>query len=207
VATCRAIIRQAMQITGVLGRREPDTDEADSGLAALQSLYDEWIGEGRFGRLINKLVDESPYEAQENERVAYSGSGSLSVTMPATITTGPSPSYPEYGSETVAATTPRTPRDCSVIVVVGLDDDENEQAFLYEANRGAWVDLKALALGDYAPLSSRGQYGLASCLAKKIASYDGQGVPAQAEAAALRFMGALSDRFGSQREVQQASYY
>jgi hypothetical protein len=57
-ASCLDIITYAMRQARVIGPgKEPKDAEAEEGLAALQSFYDELLSGGMFGRLEDTLSD------------------------------------------------------------------------------------------------------------------------------------------------------
>jgi hypothetical protein len=58
MATCLDIVTYAMRLSRILPMGdEPNSDEGAAGLAALQSLYDQWRTSGMFGELEDVYLD------------------------------------------------------------------------------------------------------------------------------------------------------
>lgn len=153
MATCLEIITYALRMSKVIGiGKDPKAAEAQEGMVALQSLYDQWRAGGMFGTLTDKFLTESG-TAKEGYR--YLLDTGVTLTEPTTIVPN---SGADYGRETGEE---RQPRDLALYESVTQADVQT--ARLYD--RKEWVDLLDLELNDIAPLSGRNAYGLAACLA------------------------------------------
>ena len=183
MTTCRDIVTRALQMSGVvrLGR-DPKATEAEAGMISLQSLYDEWVNGGMFGRLTDVFTDVD-YTAAEGDRVTVDGA---IVTLPDTVDDG----------------TTRAPYKFSCVVLI-----ENGEATNYVYYNGAWRTVSGLTLNDDAPLATISVDGLAGALASRICSTFGGDVSVGSQRAALQFMAALSLKIGSTQPVATAVYY
>ena len=146
MATCRSVVTNALKLARVISSGEtPSSDEADDGMACLQSLYDQWFHNGMFGELEDVYLDSDDV-AEEGKR----------YYIPAGITlSAPTSEYVDSFGDT------RQPRDLSAYE--SLTSTGTRTVKIYD--RTAWVSLLDLALADEAPLSGRGEMGLAACLA------------------------------------------
>jgi hypothetical protein len=122
----------------------PEADEANDGLTCLQSLYDQWFHNAMFGALEDVYLDADDV-AEEGKR----------YYIPAGFTLTPATSDYLDSCGNV-----RQPRDLSVYESF---DGATRTVRLYD--RTQWVDLLGLTLNSTAPLSARGEMGLAACLA------------------------------------------
>lgn len=189
MATCLEIIERAHVRAGIRARGDtPSAEETADALLSLQSLYDEMIGLGVFGRLTEVII-EAAYEAGENERIYNTSGGALSVTLPQTVSD-------EFTGET------RPPRDRSVVVIA----EDPEEAHIYEAPLGAWKAMKGLAATDYAPLSVRSAEGLACALAARLCEENGRQPGQMMAATAAAFRSQIARRGDSPRVDTYAEY-
>lgn len=167
MATCTQLITLALRKLGAVESGvTPTTPETTDALELLQSLYSEWISKGRFGRLTNILI-EGDYTAKENERIAYTGGATGSITLPTTIALDGAEADPD------SSQTYRAPKDMSVVVIAGT----TPQQFIYDADYGDWIALESLSGSSYAPLSNRYRSYLASELAVRYATEFSLSVP------------------------------
>jgi hypothetical protein len=205
MATVRDIARFAMQRLRLLGSGEDPTDpEATDCLSALQSMYDTWAAGGLFGRL-NDVIPTGNYTANEWDRVL--NDGNYTITLPTTIQPNVPwmPYYPDQTVQGILSTiTARPPFDLTMIEVVANGASTRS---LYDTQARGWVHITGLALGDTAPLSSRGANGLASCLALAVADDFGATAGPGIQRAATLFEYALSARQGSARRANMADYF
>lgn len=192
MATCRDIITSAMRKLRQLPSGDSaSADEADDGLTALQAMYLSWVGQGLFGRLTD-VIKDAAYTAEEWERVRKDAA--VTITIPDTITDDAT------GDE-------RAPYDLALIEVI-YPTDGTRQISLYDANLGVWVRLDSLTLDSDAPLSGRGEHGLACALATYWADEFGIELVGPATArSATNFRLQLSYKVGVQRRSNQAVYY
>lgn len=187
MATCRDVIYRAYRLAGIVGLGDdPDAEEADFGMDALQSMFDAWVSGGMFGRLTD-VYKTVAYTAKEGERVHTSGSPT--ITIPDT--------YAEDGE----AGTDRAPYDLSLIEV---QDGATRNRWLYDRND--WVDLVGLTLGSTCPLADRGINGFAASLAMEIAGPFGD-IPSRVFQSAAAFKQGLSYKLGSTRPPRVTSYF
>lgn len=208
MTTCTDIIRMAMQrLRQLRAGTQPTGQEAADGLVALQALYDGWTGDGLFGRL-NDTIISAAYTANEQDRVI--NDGGYTITLPLTITPQlPTGSYyPVWPDQDYwswfASCANRPPRDLAMIEVVA---NGATQRSIYDRTKRAWVRLDGLTLTSEAPLSSRGSYGIASCLAEKWADDFGVPVGPSTVADATQFRWGLSARYDSQRVAAMQDYF
>lgn len=201
VATCRDIVTYAMRQARILGvGRTPKGAEAEEGMVALQSFYDELRTNGMFGKLKDTYLTADA-TAQEGRRYY--------VPAGVTLTDATNDYVPEcsddygcssdwseddcdYGSS-ISST--RQPRDLALYEVVKSDGTQTVKLY----DRTQWVDLLDLDLDSAAPLASRSAYGLAAalCISGGFVSVFG-GQPSQTVAAlGARFIGGLSAKYGS----------
>jgi hypothetical protein len=191
-ATCLDIITYAMRQTKVLGPgKEPKGAEAEEGMVALQSFYDEMVANAMFGRLEDSYLTADD-TAEEGKR--YLLDTGVTLTEPTVIAA-------EDSADGVA----RQPRDLSLYEVV--DSAGARSVRLYD--RSAWVDLIDLELSDIAPLSGRGAYGLAAALATSGGFIDMFGAePSPAVLArATRFLSNVSHKLGSTRDRATPDFF
>ena len=180
MTTCAAIVSRALHMGGIVPRRRsPSAEELRDGMTILQSLYDEWLVSGMFGRLTD-VYQDGDYEAGEGERV-YLSSGS--VTLPSEIDD-------------------RKPRD---LVAIEYFDAQGRKAYLWD--RTGWVRIDALEPGEDAPLSERGANGLAACVAVAFIEEFGGSVSSGMMLQARNFKTALSYKLGSERDLNPGQYY
>ena len=195
MATCRDLIRTACRRLGVVtSGEEPSASQGADGLEALQAFYDGLVAYGTLGRLTDILVTESPYEANRGERIAYSGTGTLSITLPETEDYALADTIPEKG-----ASDERKPYDLAVVVV------EGGSTYLYEA--GAWHELDALTLSDDAPMSGRFRNFLIAEIAIRLADEYGVPVPPSCVLDAAQGRSALSHKFSAPRKAVEHIFF
>jgi hypothetical protein len=189
MATCLDVIASAMRQTKVLGiGRTPKAAEADEGMIALQSFYDELVNQGMFGRLEDIYLTSSD-TAQEGKR--YLLASGVTVTEPTTISA-------EDSEDGVA----RQPRDLSLYE--SLTSTGTRSVRLYD--RTGWVSLTGLALADGAPLSGRGALASAfACSGGFIDMFGAEPSPS-VRARASSFLLGLSYKLGSTRDRAAAEY-
>lgn len=183
MATCRQIITSALRKVFVVteGQPAPEAYDAANALVSLQAWYDEAMVGGTFGRLTDVLT-EAAYTAKEFQRITNTSGGSVTVTLPETVTDDIS------GEE-------RAPLDLAPVVVI--DPGATPLNYVYDGIVGDWVSLVALTLDSQAPLSTRGSDGLACVLATRLTEH---GEPkASTIAGASRFLATIGQRNGSQR--------
>ncbi len=210
--TCRNIIKGALQKLGVASNAMPITsDQADDGLGSLQSMYQELVSGGAFGRLNDVVVLDTTYSANEFERVACQNVLGVTVTLPDIITTEPTTSYPgagtaDYGFRSSTPLLPRPPIDGSVIQVTDLYSDFSE-LFIFDSHSQRWVLIEGLALTDEAPLSTRYREGITCKLAAILAPDYSRPVPASVVAGVTAFHSALSGKRDSAVRNIQMPYF
>jgi len=200
MTTCRELITAAYRKARVRGRGDTlDAEEAADGLFALQSFYDEMVGEGVFGRLTDVVITAA-YEADEQERVFNTdldgGGEPWTVTLPVEI---------EDGFATDGA---RPPRDLALVVIAG----DPVQNYVYSSQLGAWVSLTGVAgagltLEQDAPLAERGADALACLFAAFIAEENGKTIGPVTAARAMAFRSRLTHRPSAEHVPTQAEYF
>lgn len=185
MATCRDIITYALRIGKVIGTRaEPTAAEAEMGMVALQSLYDQWRTGGMFGRL-KDVYETTDYEAGERQLVTSDGSA---ITFPVTIDDD----------------SPRAPRD---LALIEANNGSAQVARIYD--RTGWIDLLGLTLDDAAPLADRGAYALGAALACSggfITMFGAQIAP-EAQRLSSGFIRSLAHSYGSTQDRSGADWF
>lgn len=191
MATCRDVVTSAMKLAKSLSSGEtPTADEADDGMKALQSLYDVWVTSGMFGRLEDVYLDGDD-TAEEGKRYFVP----TGVTLTAAT------------SEIDGCCGVRQARDLAIYE--SLTQAGVRSVKLYD--RTEWVEMTGLALSDTAPLSKRGEMGLAAALATSggFAAMFGAGALMDGEVRGLaaQFIAGLSYKLGSSQGRIASDYY
>lgn len=191
MATVRDIVTNALKLARILSSGEtPTADEAQDGVTCLQSLYDHWLHNGMFGELEDVYLDEDD-TAEEGKRYFVPTGYTLTDATSA------------YDDNNVT----RQPRDLSVYEV--LTEAGTRTVKLYD--RISWVDLLDLDLNSTAPLSSRGEMGLAACLATSGAFAamftDTATLNPDVRALALQFQGQIMAKGGSTQPDRTTEYF
>lgn len=183
MATCRTIVTRALRMAGIVDREDdPTAAELRDGMIVLQTLYDGWLTGGMFGRLTD-VYEPGDYEAGEGERVFLDTGGTL--TLPTEIDND------------------RKPRD--LVVIEGFVAGGSRVAYIWD--RTAWVQINDLVESDEAPLSNRGENGLAACVALAFADEFGAQVGPGVLMQCRNFKTALSYKFGSEREPSTGTWF
>lgn len=186
--TCRDVIKYALWQSGIVPSGEdPEAHELELGMVALQSLYDEWLANGMFGRLVDRY-EEGDVTAEEGQRII--APAGVAVEIPDTV----------YD---FAEGVDRAPRDLAAIETV-INGVRSVKLF----DRTGWVDLIGLEPSGEAPLASRGAYALAAALAVSggfLSVFDGDPKPTTVSLA-NRFLMGLSLKWGS-GERSGTSYF
>ena len=181
VTTCRDIVTRALRMSSVVDREDdPTAAELRDGMTVLQTLYDQWLVGGMFGRLTD-IYETDSYEAGEGQRI-FLDTGT--VTLPTTIDGD------------------RKPRD---LVAVEAFDTDGRKAWIWD--RTAWIRIDSLSENDNAPLADRGVNGLAACVAILFVEEFGGDIKASAMKQAGTFKMALSYKMGSERDLVEGQYY
>lgn len=183
MASCADIIRDAYEKAGALGPGQSVTGrQIEDGMRYLQSMFDDWLSRGVFGRLTDYIVD-GDFIADEGLRViAPEGS---TVTLPTSIQDNPD----------------RSPYDLTPIVVV---QGGPEDAYIYDGRQGEWVAISTLDDSDECPLANRDRNGLAASLAEMIPPGT---LSIADQRAARRFRSAIGNNAGSSVVEVQGVYY
>lgn len=192
-ATCLDVITSALRLGRVLSSGGvPKAAEAADGMACLQSLYDGWLATGMFGRLEDVYL-VSDDVAQEGKR--YLLAAGVTLTEPSVVSADDS-----------ADGAARQPRDLGLYESVASDGTRAVRLY----DRTGWVDLIDLDQGAIAPLSGRGQMGLAAVLACSgpfIAMFnDSAAMNPDIRRVAYQFMAGLSYKLGSTRDRTTVDY-
>jgi hypothetical protein len=214
MATNLDIIKRAMKKIHVLASgTEPTSAQAADGMAALQSLIVELIGQGSLGRLYDVLAT-SDLTAYEGMRVH--ASAGVVVTLP-TIITGPPPSsWPyagdvpgagcgwDYGFGGLYSGYPRPPRDRAVIVVITNGVPVYN---VWRTYTNAWVVINSLTQQGAFPFADYLEDGFAAMLAERIAEDYDQEIGPQTIRQAGICRTTLSAKRDSVSAPTQASYF
>lgn len=204
MATCREIVRTALRKLGVVNALEnPEDVEGLDGLASLQSLYDEWFTSGAFGalRAVTTAVDAT---ARPSQSILVTADGVV-ITPPSVI---PTNQPDDCGCRWDYGFIHCDPRLLDMAVyAVTIQSTGEVQRWIYSAQNMAWKRLNGLTLSDWAPLSDRGQDGLAALLATRIADEYGQNnLSALTARAAGLFQTSVMTRFGQTTPISYGEY-
>jgi hypothetical protein len=147
--TVSEIIADALTDLGVLASGEvvSGADEA-SCLRAFQNMIKSLPGFGMGGDLIDVVVETSPYTAKANERLIYTGVGSLSVTLPTLTPDG----KPLRNGDRVFVTS-----------------GTNSGSYVYIINKAAWLNVEAIVASTESPLGFDCDRALTDMLAYRVA--------------------------------------
>lgn len=215
MATCRNVIVDAYHDCGIVDAEvDPTAVQATTGLRLLDGLYTYLASSGALGRYRRRLITGA-YTAGENERIAYEGNTTATVTLPTTL---PVPALFErdridggdFDTNFTGLTVPanvdqnnRQPDDLATAEIAGA----TPQVFIYDAALGDWVQLTGLGLDDDAPLTGRFQSGLTAMLSARIAARSSTQIsPSLATEAALAKI-AIIGAFSAPRETTPAQYF
>lgn len=208
MTTCADIVRMGMaQIRLLRGGESPSGQEGEDGLVVLQSMYDQMVTDGMFGRLYD-TIPSAAYTAQEQDRVI--NDGNYVITLPLTITpTIPSGSYYPLWPENrtwayYSSSVPRPPLDLSLIEVVA---NNAVQRNLYDNLTRAWVRIDSLALTDTAPLANRGAIGLAAAFVDTWANQFGEQIDPVTAKNVVKFKWGISAKYEDERVANRTPYF
>lgn len=195
MTTVSDVVTLALQQGRVIGvNRAPTASEGAAGLQAFQSMLDQWVTGGMFGRL-SDIYLESDDTALEGKR--YLLAAGVTLTYPSVVA-GEGGDYGEEGNSST-----RQPYDLSLVESVTSAGVRTVKLW----DRTGWVDLLGLTLASTAPLASRGLTGLAACVAKTYCEMFGRDLGPNTAMLARRFEGSLSHKFGSTQEAATGTYY
>lgn len=191
MATCDRVINRALQkCFAIDGGATPDGVESSDALETLQSVYNELLWGGAFGRMI-EVSEDAAYTAEENESIGNSTDSNITITLPETV----DDEFAEDGT--------RRPYDLTPVRIVG----SAQTWYLYDGWQGAWVRCSDLALSDEAPLSERSVDGLSGLLAMRQAEEFSLQAKPGALAAAQKFHSLLTHKLDRPRRETEATYY
>lgn len=200
MTTCRYVITRALRKVGLLGKSaSPTAADESMGMSALQTLFDGWVGAGKFGRLVDVYRDTA-YEAKAGERVR----SATSVTLPAYTQVTPETFGDDYGDTDRYDSD--QPRARALIVVVDPATGV-EQVNLWDPRVGQWIRLDSLTIGGECPLTNMGADDLACCLALLIADESGFQVGALTLRRATLFEARLGTNADSSRQPTNAQFF
>lgn len=192
---------------------DPDVDELNEGLGALQSIVLE-IHEAR-GPLLEVDISTN-YTPSEEQRLRVKTGSNVVVTMPVSVPFAGAVDPYDYGflggvlSPPVGSTQPadgyqtRPPRDGARIEVV----DVTHAISWYRGDIGAWQSALGLTLDGELPVSARYTSSLASLVAERLLDTVGSGQMTPALATRIaRGRTALFVRPGVWRDPVRAEYF
>lgn len=203
MVTCRDIITDAYRVGGIIALSEnPESDEADFGMTGLQSMFQSWINVGLFGTM-RDVYATADYTARENDRVT-TADGAI-VTIPDVLDSNadfysygdaPYGDYPSNGD--------RAPKQLSAISVVTAGVTTS---YIYD--RGRWVEIEALELGDDCPLEGFGRRGLAAALALElvaIPAFNSGPTPGMMQSARAFKSAVVANRYAAHNIIEPQFY-
>lgn len=158
MATMRAICQRTARRLGVSASGEtiPD-DEAEDLLEALKAFLLQSVAQASFGGLTRVLVTDATYTAGEDEFIAFDGLTSATITLPTTVTDADT-------GET------RAPHNYAIVTIAGV----TPQVFIYDEAYGDWLEIAALTLTDYCPMSTMSADHLSAALMGYVADEYGR---------------------------------
>ena len=147
--TVNEIIQEALEQIGVLaaGETVSAVDQATC-LRAFQNMIKSLPGFGLGGGLTDVVVDTSPYTPKMNERVIWTGVGSLTLNLPALLTDGTA----IRNGDRVAVTS-----------------GGNTGVFVYIAATGLWLVVNSITDDTDSPLGPDCDTALTDMLAYRVA--------------------------------------
>ena len=147
--TVNEIIQEALEQIGVLaaGETVSAVDQATC-LRAFQNMIKSLPGFGLGGGLTDVVVDTSPYTPKMNERVIWTGVGSLTLNLPALLTDGTA----IRNGDRVAVTS-----------------GGNTGVFVYIAATGLWLVVNSITDDTESPLGPDCDMALTDMLAYRVA--------------------------------------
>ena len=174
MATCRAVIAEAMRALKALGvGDEPSVDELATGMGAIGNLILD-IHEARGPMLdVDTSADLTP---SENQRVRIQYGATVAVTLPNAIPMFNTPDPYDYGFNASTVAPPvgttgaadgvqyRQPRDGTRIEVVGT----TQALYFYRADINAWMAATGLTADAETPFNSRYSSALGALLAERL---------------------------------------
>jgi hypothetical protein len=189
MATCRAIIKRALQKLAIIAPgNDPEASEADTGLAVVQGLFDGWGSGGMFGRVINGLAGIDP-DTIVSTALPEPGAP---VELPILVRDSdgeevppPDLAYAEHVDETTS----------------------DRRAYLYDGRMAKWVRVDALTLDSDCPLARRNSEGMAAVVAVAMAEDFGVTPGPRLTVQAGQFLFGMSARYGEKRRVGTAVYF
>lgn len=189
MATCQEIIKRALRLLGVLAAGdEPEAADAADGQIALVAMLTNAVAKSAQPGLTRVLVTDATYTAGEDELIGYDGATSSTITLPTTV-------------EDADTTETRAPKNMAVVMVAGT----TPQTFIYDEAYGDWVEVNALALTDYCPLSGMDSEALAAGLAGYLADEYGRQMGPVLASRAARGASWLSGRLRKSVRVNVAT--
>lgn len=190
MATCRAIIKRGLQKLAIIAPgNDPEASEAETGLAVLQGLFDNWAAAGMFGRL--DVDGIAGIEADDVVTTALPEIGApLELPIVVKDSDGedvlpPDLAYAEYVNTSTSA----------------------RRAYLFDRRTAKWARIDALTLDSECPLSVRNSEGLAAALAVYMAGDFGVEPGPVVLRQAGSFQSSLSTRMGEPRVETTAAFY
>lgn len=200
MATVQDVVTLSLKLAKIIpSGSTPDSAEAADGLTCFQSMLDEMVANGMFGRLVDVYLTGDDTAVEGRRYLLASG---VTLTIPDVI---PRNNGDDYGSGNSSGSE-RQPYDLSLIEKVTSAGVRTVKLY----DRTAWVDLLGLTLADEAPLSSRGETGLAAALACSgafAAMFGDASISPRVEMLSRRFLGSLSGKAGSTRPKEAACYF
>lgn len=200
--TCRTIIQRALSKLGVLRvGGEPSAAEAAEGLSVLESMFQEWVNAGTFGRIWPVNVGSAAtFDAGGNVHYSVTTPEAVMIELPATMPWNgcwfwrPERDY-GWGLPAWEGWGVNVPQD---LTVVSITDQYGfgRATYIYDGPVQRWVKLEGLTLDDEAPLSARNSDGLASVLAIRLSDVYGESPQPATIGAASRFRIALVTNHG-----------
>ncbi len=151
--TVSEIIAAALRRIRVLAAGEvPNGADTDLCLSVFVNMVRSLPGFGLGGGLTDVVVTTSPYTAGVNERILWTGSTTLELTLPQLIDT--------------TTSNPRPPRNGDRVAVTS---GGNVGVYVYVSSNGGWLLVNNIGLSTADPLGTDCNQALIDMLAFKIA--------------------------------------
>lgn len=173
MTTINAAITRGYQRAAIVALgRDPKASESNIGMETVQSILDQWMQDGMFGRLTDVYKTEN-YTAEESERVI--SPSAITVTKPTVIHN-------------------RAPYELVPIVTVLNGTQTN-----YVWTQGAWLNLTGLTLASDLPFENYGRSGFEALIALKLCEMFGKSPSPVLTSDAMRFQGRIMSKGGQER--------
>jgi hypothetical protein len=194
MTTCADIITGACRKLGLVAPSGSLTaEQADRGIEGLQALYDELIGKGTLATLTDVYLEDTTYDAGENERIFATAIGTTTINLAEGLVDDVTGEH-------------RTVRDGSVVVISELNSD-TRATYVFDGHTGKWTSLLDLSASTNAPFATRFKSALEAMLALELADVFHVPVPARVQQQAAMGRLAMASRHVGERQPINPEFF